>query len=482
MTDILLVYPPYTYTRKSPPLGLAYIASALEGAGYSVKILDMSAVGMDWVDFISQVKRIRPRIAGISFMTNQFKEAIKASLILKEINSEVPIIVGGPHASALPGEILSNDSIDFVVIGEGENTMRELVAHLLNGEDRCSQISGIAYRDKDTGETVLTAPREFISDLDSLPFPAWHLLAIERYSVLATGAQAAKRIVTILSSRGCPNQCIFCDSHTVFGRKFRARSAENIFAEVMYLKEKFNISQFDFADDTITIDKERMMKLCNLIIDSNLMINWMCNVRVNTVDGQMLGIMRRAGCVRVDLGVESGDTMVLAAIKKGITLERIKLAHKLAQASGIKTNSFLMVGNLREDFNSVKKTVEFVRDFVEDANVAIATPYPGTELYQVAKSNGWLRESDWSRFVTSPTYLPDYHPVMVTDKMNEDQILQAFFYVHSKLVKKKFETRYGKCFYLNPHFYSDKLFNIRDSRDFFYKLKLIWSTLAQSFI
>lgn len=478
MTDVLLIYPTYTYTRKNPSLGLAYIAGALEKAGYSVRIIDMSPMKMGYSYLRKEIIRIDPGVVGISFMTNQFCEAIKISKIVKEINADTPVVAGGPHASAIPGDVLLNNSIDFVVIGEGEVTAVELVARLLNNSEKFDDIAGIAYRRN--GGIVITAARNYIQDLDSICFPAWHLLPIERYSVLASGGDISKKVLPILSSRGCPNQCIFCSSHVVFGRKFRARSADNIVAEICYLKDTYNVSQFDFVDDTMTIDPNRTTKFCNLIIERKLKINWMCNTRVNTVNMDILQLMKKAGCVRIDLGIESVDGKVLKAIKKGITLLQIKVAHEMVRQAGIQSNSFIMVGNLEEDFNSVKKTVQMVKDFVEDANVSISTPFPGTDLYKIAKDNNWLMVQDWSRYVTAPTYLPGYRPVMITDKMTGDDMMRAFFYVHSMFAKRKFETRYGKHFYLNPYFYSDQLFKINSLKDFLYKFSLLRRLIFQT--
>ena len=459
MLDVLLVYPPYTYPRKSPPLGLGYLASVLERAGFSVKIIDMSPLRMELGDLEEEIMLTKPSIIGISFMTNQYRIAVEIASLAKEVKPGTPVIVGGPHASALPHEILQEGPVDFVVIGEGENTMLELVPVLLNGVPEFDHIAGIAYR-KDNS-IIRTGFREFIQDLDSLPFPAWHLLPVERYCVPSTGGDPNQRVFSLITSRGCPAQCTFCDSHTIFGRRFRDRSAKNIFDEIVYLKDSFGATQFDFADDTITINKQRIYDFCNLILEHDLKITWMCNARVTTVKKDMLELMRRAGCVRMDFGVESGDPKVLKAMKKGISLKAAKLAHKWAHEVGMTTGSFVMVGNVGEDLSSVEKTARLMEDINSDISVSIATPFPGTELYQIAKANGWLQVHDWSRYVTSPTALPGYEPVMVTDKMNQQEILDAFYYLQSRFLKKKLQIRYGKRFYLNPRFYTGDLLRVR---------------------
>lgn len=482
MVDVLLIYPPYTYPKKSPPIGLGYIAAVMEKEGYSVKITDMSTLNMDYKGLEREVKQIKPKLVGISFMTNQYEEAVRASRIIKQINKYAPVMVGGPHVSAVPGEILAVESVDIVVIGEGERTVLEVADSLLKEKSKpLEAIKGLAYKKK--GKIYVNPRRELIQNIDSIPFPAWHLLPVERYSVPAMGGNAAERVFAILSSRGCPNHCIFCDSHTIFGRKFRARSAQNIFDEITYLNKTFNARQFDFVDDTITINQRRIGELCNLILADGLKIKWMCNARVNTVNLETLKLMKKAGCVRIEFGVESGDFEVLEKLKKGITIEQIKTAHKLARKAGLSIASFVMVGNIGEDFNSIMKTKKFLQELdTDDVYVSIATPYPGTELYKMAQNNGWLRIYDWSKYVTAPTYLPDYQPVMVTDKMKRSEIVKSFFYLHSHFAGKKFRTRYGKAFFLNPRFYRKVVLNFRSIRDIKHKAKLAKEFVSGYFI
>ncbi len=470
--DILLIYPPYTYPKKSPPLGLAYIAAVTENKGYTVRIADMSATDMKIEDLKRLVEQTRPKLAGISFMTNQFAQAVAAAKTVKETDKNIPVIAGGPHVSALPREILGMDCFDIAVIGEGEITAAILAEYFVSGKDYdLSEIKGIGYR-KD-GQIHINKPRPLIEDLDMLPWPAWHLLEVEKYAVPATGGNTAETVFAIISSRGCPNQCIFCDSHTIFGRKFRVRSANNIFAELLYLNKKFGVKQFDFVDDTITVNRNRILELCGLMLKNNCNFKWMCNARVNTVDVEMLSKMKRAGCVRVEFGVESGDPAVLKNIKKAVTIEQIKNAHTIAKQAGVSIGSFVMVGNIGEDFTSIMKTRKLLEQIdTDDIYIAIATPFPGTELYRIAQENGWLYVTDWSKYVTAPTYLPGYQPIMGTDKMTRQEILKAFFYLHCKFARKKFRTRYGANFLLNKRFYKDNIFNIRSFKDFRHKIKM----------
>ena len=480
--DILLVYPEYSYPKKSPPIGLGYIAAVLERRGYKVKILDMSTSGLNCGDLKREVEENRPAMTGISFMTNQFEEAVAVSKAIKEVDKNIPVITGGPHVSALPEEILGFDTVDIAVIGEGEISACELADYFIKKTiGNLSTIKGIAY--KENGNIRINERQPLINDLDSLPFPAWHLLPVEKYSVPGTGGNAAENTFAVISSRGCPNNCIFCDSHTIFGRNFRARSAKSIFNELIYLNKNFGATQFDFVDDTITVNKNRMNELCNLLSENKCDFKWMCNARVNTVDEQLLKTMKETGCVRIEFGIESGDEQVLKNIKKHITIEQIKNAHKLARQAGLQVGSFVMVGNKGEDLQSVQKTKKLLEEIdTDDIYIAIATPFPGTELYKIAKSSGWLLITDWSRYVTSPTYLPGYQPIMKTDKMGPQEILKAFFYLHSQFVKGKLTTRYGKHFLLNKKFYRDNLFNVHSFKDVKHKFKMAKSLVATHFL
>ncbi|MCK4818745.1 cobalamin-dependent protein, partial [bacterium] len=251
MNDIMLIYPPYTWEHTSPPLGLAYIAAILRNSGYAVRVLDMNPTHIDLEQLENELRADEPKIVGISAMTNQANATVEIAERVKMVDDSIKVIVGGSHPTALPDEMLENTAIDFVCIGEGEYTINEHVRSLLNGDKTFDSISGLAYRDEE-GKVVQTSPRPFISDLDSLPFPAWDLLPLYKYHVAHAGLRGSLTFA-LLSSRGCPYRCIFCSSSLTMGRKFRMRSAENIFAEIQMLYNRFGMRQFDFVDDTITV-------------------------------------------------------------------------------------------------------------------------------------------------------------------------------------------------------------------------------------
>lgn len=479
--EVLLVYPPHHGQTKNPPLGLAYIASVLEREGFGVEIQDMNIMHGEIADFLKKVKEIQPKIVGISFMTPQVKIAGQIAEGVKAVAPSAWVVVGGPHVSAVPQEVLQQRPIDFAVIGEGEMTMLDLARVLLRTGGDFDDIHGLAFR-RD-GEVVLTTPRPPIMDLDSLPFPAWHLLPVDKYSVRGYGGDLSKPTFAILSSRGCPYQCIFCDSHTVFGRKFRGRSAENILSEIIYLRDKYGATQFDMVDDTITINKERLARLCQMVIERGLNIQWMANARVNAVDYDLLRLMRDAGCVRIDFGVESGDPGVLKTIKKGITIDQARRAHRWTKKLGIRTSSFFMVGNPGESWSSVKQTLQLAKELKSDfPSVGIATPYPGAELYHMAKTRGWILIDDWSKYTPSAYTEKKFQPVMRTDTMSGDDIVKAYYFLNSRFLMNKYKARYGRCFWLNPIFYRHTIFAGRNVSDLIHLprvvLKLVCSLLV----
>lgn len=458
MIDVLLIHPPYAWPNKSHPLGLAYIGSVLEQDGFAVRIVDMDPIGMSFGDLRKELIRTKPKVVGISFMTPQYNSAVKILGLIKEVDSNIKTMAGGAHVSALPKEMLDIQALDFAVIGEGEYTARKLVAYLTRRSKlELEDIEGIAFI-KDN-KIILNKPRKLIPDLDALPFPAWHLLPMDKYSIADLGGKKNLPVYPLLSSRGCPNRCIFCSSHVVFQREFRQRSAENIMAEIELLNKEYEATQFDFVDDTVTVVKERMKTLCSHFMSSSKGYLWMCNSRVNTVTKELLLSMYKAGCRRIDFGVESANTDILKNIKKGITLHQVINAHHWAKEAGLIVSSFFMVGNLGETEEHIKRTADFIDNLETDyASATISTPFPGTELYEIADSKGWIHERDWSKYCTTAFISSGYEPVATNDMMNRERLLKAYFFLNSRILKKKLKAEYGAYYFLSLRFYYKKVF------------------------
>jgi len=471
--DILLIYPAYTYPRKSPPLGLACLAAYIRKSGFRPHIHDFNTRGLNDHEFRSLLRSRNWLLIGISFMTNQFGEAERLASLIKEVAPGVPLVAGGPHPSSIPERtLLEIASIDIIARGEGEETLKELASTVQSGGD-IGDVRGICFRNREG--IVRTPDREFIANLDHLPFPAWEYFDMNQYNVFHIHGNWDSPAFALLSSRGCPNFCIFCDSHAIFARKFRARSAQNIFDEVIYLNRVYGMLNFDFVDDLFTICKERVIEFCDLLKASGIPFRWMANARVNTVDLEMLQAMKDAGCTRGDFGVGRGDPEVRKRMKKNISDEQIRKAHLNARKAGLSTGSFTMVGNLGETRSSAGMTVKLLQEFADDVMVSIACPFPGTELYRLAKEKGFLNSEDWTKYVTSPTYEPSYYPVMRSEYLSEKEILDSFYYIHSYFVRRKFQQRFGSFFVLNPRFYLEWVFK---SERFHHRISMLASLVA----
>ena len=479
MVDVLLIHPPYAWPNKSHPLGLAYIAAVLEQSGFAVQIIDMDPMEMSVRDLRIEIIKIKPKIVGISFMTPQYNYAVEILKLIKEVDSDIKTIAGGTHVSALPKEMLDIHELDFIVIGEGEITAKELVSVLIgNSNKSLENIPGIGF--VQNSKVFLNEPRELIADLDNLPFPSWHQLPMGRYSVANLGSEKNRPVYPLLSSRGCPNQCIFCSSHVIFKRKFRKRSADNIIDEIEFLERKYDAKQFDFVDDTITVDRKRMDCLCDYFILAKKDFLWMCNSRVNTVTPHLLKKMYRAGCCKIDFGVESGNQDILNNIKKGITIEQVIKAHRWAKEAGLVVSSFFMVGNLGETEEHIRRTADFIDKLKTDYVAAtIATPFPGTELYSMANSKGWIRERDWSKYDTTAFISKDYKPVATNDMMDREQLLKTYFFLNARILKLKLKLKYGKYYLFNYRFYYEQLITRITHLGFFQTFKLILNLLLQ---
>lgn len=476
---VLLIYPPYVWEYKRPALGLAYIASVLIESGIEVDILDMDAEGLTLKDFSTRFDKDYSLI-GISFLTPQFNIVRELVRLIRRKQKNTLIVIGGPHASAMPEQSIDELKVDFVALGEGENTVMKLIKNL-NDEKYLETIPGLVYRNG--AGNIINQGKGETSDINSLPFPAWHLFPLKssRYNISLPGVNNKEMVFPLLTSRSCPYDCVFCDSHTVFGRGFNARTPENIVEEIKYLNERFKAIQFDIVDDTFTVDVKRVHEVCALILKNNLKIKWICNARVNLVDLELLKAMKKAGCTAVNFGVESGDPVVIQNISKKIKIEQIIHAHKLSKEAGLIITTFIMVGSMGETFDSVKLTEKLIEKIDSDyPGLSISTPFPGSPLYKIALKNNWLLVKDWSKYVTSPYSLDDYQPVMRTDVMTGDEILKAYYYLMGKIARKKLKTKYGQFYYMNPSMYIKEFKRVRDIRGILRKFALVKNLISNS--
>ncbi len=391
---ITFINPPQTASKYkfmgviAPPLGLAYMAAILEENNFLVEIIDASALDMTWEELETALKESNPDVIGITALTPTIEKALETAKLSKKTCQNATITIGGYHPTFNYEEILKNDFIDIVIMGEGEHTVLDLVKTLDNNGD-LANVKGIAFKN------VVTPKRELIQDLDELPYPARHLLPMSNYKLLNMDTKMS----TMVTSRGCPMQCFFCSSASLHGSKLRLRSVENIVDEMEYLIEHFNVETIAFMDDTFTLNKKRVIAICDEIKKRDLKIFWGCTARVDTLDKTVLKKMRESGCIALFMGVESADQQVLDNLDKQITVKKVQNAFRICNEEKIRTIASVAFGMPGDTRKSIEKTINFVKDLKPSyAIFSLATPYPGTRFYKQSFEKNMIKVKDWSKY------------------------------------------------------------------------------------
>jgi anaerobic magnesium-protoporphyrin IX monomethyl ester cyclase len=419
-----------------PPLGISYIASVLEEAGHIVKILDISALNLTVDEFCQEINNFEPELVGVTTTTSTLFGALEAAKIAKEAGAIT--VLGGPQLSVYPKETLSYSYVDYGINGEGEFVMLELI-NALEKKMPPDNIKGLIYKNND--EVYVNEPA-IIEDIDSLPFPAYHLLPMKRYDSII-GLYPTS---TMISTRGCPYKCHFC-SKQPSDIKFRFRSPKNVVNEMEYLVEKFKIREIMFYDDVMTSCRSHVVGICEEILYRNLKIKWETPARVDNVDNGLLELMHRAGCIRLRYGVESGDEDILKLMDKKIELKEVRRVFKLTKKTGIETFAYFMIGYAHETEVTIRKTIGFALELNPDIVMFTAvTPYPQTPLYKLAMQEGLIKNDYWREFTLGnikaqriPYFLPDierwikkayssfyFRPKYVIKKLNQIRSLYDF--------------------------------------------------------
>ena len=403
-------------SRKHIPLGLGYLAAMLERAGHQVQIYDAVVEDEPLGDILERGKF---EVVGVSSTTPLINEAWEAARQAKAHGAIT--ILGGPHLTLLPDESMQRPEVDLVVRGEGEDAIVEIASNLkarmANGEWRVansgapqwferavwSRIAGLSFRDE-SGQIVHNPPRPLRKDLDRIPFPAHHLFKIERYANLqpiTDGLNPKARAYTIVTSRGCPYNCIYC-SKAVTGRTWRPRSPENVVAEWRWLVRDLGATEIGVTDDTMTLDMERAKTICQMLIAEGLnTVPWITihGINARNTDEELLRLMKQAGCKRVGFGVESGNQRVLDSIKKQQTVEDVRRAFANAKNAGLETMGFFIFGLPTDTEETMEDTIRLALELdPELANFMIAAPFPGTEMYDIILQEGYLFSHDWRDF------------------------------------------------------------------------------------
>jgi radical SAM superfamily enzyme YgiQ (UPF0313 family) len=434
------------FSNPQPAIGVAYIASVLKKSGYDVVVIDAYVNMYRAAEVIDIIGKESPDVIGISVLTPSAEVVYTISEDIRTHFPDVKIVMGNIHASIFSDEILAKNYADVVVHREGEITMLQLVGTMEHGGEY-DGVNGISFR---RGHQIVNTPvRANIAALDNLPFPAWELLPLEDYSSdPRTEVKRGSVEMQILASRGCPGKCTFCSSRTErsLGGKYRMRNAQAVVDEMFYMHKRFGSRVFSFVDLAFPLVRRHAVDLCNEIIKRNgqEIFNWFTECRVKPLDVELLALMKRAGCMRVCYGIESGNDEILRRLKKGFNTEDVRSAVRTAHDVGLDVDGMFMIGLPSETEDTIKETIEFaVETNVRYAIFNIFVPYPGCELYDKLKAEGKVSFKHWSDFTSYPTYSGGT-PVYVPDEMTHEQIMSLQEYAMRR-------------FYLRPRFIIEEM-------------------------
>ena len=447
--DVMLINPYDENAVKNglgfitPPLNLMYLASSLEDASFSVKIVDDDLLQMGYEKVSQLAAKLNPQIIAITATTSTIKTALKYMKLIKKLLPNSLYVIGGPHPTFMPQEVLNESILDVVVLGEGEETLVDLARNYIdkNSQD-LGDICGIAYRDFYQGNIKFTQPRPLIEDLDSLPLPARHLIPFESYGVSKDQSGG------MITSRGCVFACGYCSSSLIMGKKFRSRSPVNVVDEIEELLYKYKIRDIAFMDDTFMLNKRRAINIAQEIEDRNLDVSFVASSRVDMVDYDLLKKLKRSGMSTLYYGVESGSQRILNLMKKGITLKQVEDAVFSAKDAGLNVLTSFILGYPGETVEDINKTINFSIKLNPDySQFSILTPFPGTPIYSELHENGLISTSNWEEYTVLEPVL-EYEKMGLTKRIIKRKLLEAYlkFYArpsyllkHRHMIKTIFE-------------------------------------------
>jgi len=435
----------------NPPLGLLYIGTYLrDRGGHEVEVIDAQVEELSYSQLEERIRMSAADLVGISAMTFTLLDVVKTAKLSKSINPDIPVVIGGGHAYIYPEETARLENIDYVLAGEGELGFAALVEELA-GDRKLERVPGLTWVDRE-GELHRNNLPAMISDLDSLPFPDRTLTPWRKYSSVMAKRQP---ITTMFTSRGCPFQCAFC-GRPHLGKHFRARSAQNVVDEMQECL-KLGIHEFLVYDDTFTVDRDRVIQVCDEIIRRKLDIGWDIRARVDCVDGEMLEKLKAANCERIHYGVEAGTAKILEVLNKGITLEKVRETFSLTHNLGIETLGYFMIGAPTETRDDIMRTIDFSLELPADfVHITILCPFPNTAIYLRGLQEGVFTEDHWKNFARNPQ--PGFHPPYWNTNFTDEELQEFLRYAY-------------KQFYTRPGYILRKMFQVRSPGEFFRKAK-----------
>lgn len=424
---LLLVNPPTQEIEKKPPLGLLYVGAALDSANVDVSIVDANAKDMTINRIERKIDEYNPEIIGLTAMTPTLGVCSEICAIAKE--KGIITVVGGSGITADPvGSLCRSPDIDYGIVGEGERTFPQLLKFI---DKRLGffDLKGLATRKQGKERPIMTSPQSPVENLDEIPFPGYHLVESFDVDDYYAPSRSSHKYMGLITSRGCQNRCIFCNVPRVNDYRVRFRSPESVTEEMEWLLASHDFDRLRFWDDTFAQDRGRALHICKRI--KRFQLEWVCSTRVTQVDKTLLRIFRDSGCYRVEYGIESGDPETLKSIKKGITLETARSVIAQTADAGLDVGAFFIIGFPDEDHQKIQHTFDFMTEFaVEygvDCSLSIATPYPGTELHEIAAKDGLILTDDWSKYTVQS------YPVLRTRFLDADEIWRLYLSFQTKL-------------------------------------------------
>jgi len=433
-----------------PPLGIMYVASYAEKeTEHKIGILDTQVEQLNYTQIEHEIKKRSPDIVGITTMTFSLIDSILTAKVVKKVDDNIKVIVGGPQVGIYPEETIDFPEVDYLILNEGEITFTELLQNI-DDKDKLKNVKGLVF--KDNGNIVKTELREFIKDLDALPFPARHLTAYKKYRSLLAKESI---VTTMITSRGCPYKCIFCNRPHL-GKKFRARSAINVVDEMEECVE-MGINEIAVYDDTFTLNRQRAIDICNEILGRGLKIRWDIRTRIDAIDKELLSKLKEAGCDRIHYGIEAGTPEILKVLKKGITLEQARNAIKWSKEIGISTLAYFMIGSPQESREQITETINFAKKLDPDfAHFSITTPFPATELYTMGLETGVIKNDCWRDFAKNPS--TEFQSPYCEGNLSREELIELLNFAY-------------KRFYVRPKYIFRSISKVRSLGEFRKKAK-----------
>lgn len=407
MIDILFINPPLVdydnknkpkflvYTSFFPPINLAYLSSFLEESGFDTAIIDMDAEKLGLSSISKMLNIFKPKVIGIGITSDViFPISYKIVKKIKNLNKEIPIILGGVFPTKNPQFLLKKAQINYVVKGEGEKTLFELINYFLYEKGDLNQIKGISY--KINSKIIHNDQRELIKNLDDLPFPAWEKFDVRKYY---TSISYRNPSWGITASRGCPFNCIFCAT-SVFQR-YRRRSPKNVVDEIKYLKDELNIRDITFHDPTFNVSSDWVIDFCKELIKRDINVKWRCLCRVDNIDEKMVAYMKASGCYNIALGIETSKDKYLDFLNKCFTISQVRKAIEIIKKFNIEILAYFMYGIPGQRIQDLEHNRRFIKEIAPDyINILILNPATGTKLFDIAQKKGWLANYNIETFIS----------------------------------------------------------------------------------